>query len=70
MERSYLKNLRKEKKMTQSDMGINQSYFAMIERGERCKDMGIGTAALFAKKLNVPLYDFIHMELEYQRSAK
>lgn len=60
--REWLKNLRKEKNLTQfcvaKALQITPSYYNMIESGERQSKMTIETAQKLANFFNVPL-DFI-----------
>ena len=57
--REYLKTLRNEKGITQLDMAtkldITESYYCLIESGERQKDMSISMAEKLAVILDVPL---------------
>ncbi len=57
--REWLKDLRNEKGLSQSEiameLGMGQSYYAMIENGERQKDMSVSMAEKLAGVLDVPL---------------
>ena len=57
--RAYLKTLRNEKSLSQENvaqcLGIKQNYYAMIENGERQKDMNLSLAEKLADVFEVPI---------------
>ena len=69
--RSFLKDLRKERKLTQVEiskrMGITQQYYNMIETGERNERMNLDVAVNIAKALDMEPFDFITLELEWEQ---
>ena len=66
--REYLKELRKLKCMTQSDValkvGIGTSTYTMIENGERQKDMNISLAQKLADVFEIPIEYILEKERE------
>ena len=57
--REYLKELRNKKGITQLEMSkelcVSESYYNLIENGERQKDMSVAMAEKLAGVLDVPL---------------
>lgn len=64
--RTWLKDLRESKRMTQSEManglGITQQFYCMIEKGERKNDMSISLVQKLAKVLEIPVEMILEME--------
>ncbi len=56
--RSYLRELRKNAKMTQDDvakkLGMVESAYSMIETGKRQKDLNISLVQSFSEIFDVP----------------
>lgn len=69
--REYLRELRKERKLSQDDiakrMGLTQSFYSMIETGERVELMTIEMAIKLAKVLGIDSADLIIRELKWER---
>lgn len=65
----WLKNLREERKMTQkevaSKLGISESYYCSIERGERQKKMDMFVITGLAVAFNVQVTEIAKMEAAY-----
>ena len=66
--RLYLKNIRKEKKLTQTEVasriGINSAADTMIENGDRQKDMSLSTIVRLSKALGVSRDKIISEEMK------
>lgn len=66
--RLYLKNIRKEKKLTQTEVasriGINSAAYTMIENGDRQKDMSLSTIVKLSKALGVSRDKIISEEMK------
>lgn len=66
--REWLRASRKEKGFTAAEMGkelgISESYYCMIENGERQKKMDITLLSLIAQVLDKPITEIIRMETE------
>lgn len=64
--RDWLKEKRVEKGMTMADisekMGITESYYCLIENGERQKKMDIAIAMKLAAILNMPVGRIVELE--------
>ena len=64
--RRWLKALRTEKGLTMKDMGerlcVSESYYSMIENGERQKKMDLIVAAGIAAIFGIPLSHIIELE--------
>jgi transcriptional regulator with XRE-family HTH domain len=64
--RAYLKQLREEKGITQANMAkeldISESYYSLIEKGERKNDMSISLVQKLAKVLEIPVEMILEME--------
>lgn len=64
--RAYLKNLRKQHRLTQAELaakiGMTQQNYSLIEKGERQTDMGINLAVKLADILELPVAEFIELE--------
>lgn len=69
--REYLRELRKERKLSQDDiakrMGLTQSFYSMIETGERVELMTIEMAIKLANVLGIDSADLIIRELKWER---
>lgn len=69
--REFLRDLRKERKLSQDDIakrvGLTQSFYSMIETGERVERMAIEMAIKFANVLGIDSADFIKREMEWER---
>ena len=69
--RKYLKELRKKVGYTQTDMArmlkITNASYAMIELGERQKDMSISFAEKLSKAFNVPVSLIMEEEAKLRR---
>ena len=64
--RQYLKVLREKNNLTQAEiadkLNISESYYAMIELGERQKDMNLSLVEKLAEVFGVPVGDIIAEE--------
>ena len=69
--REFLRDLRKERKLSQDDiakrMGLTQSFYSMIETGERVERMNLEMAMKLANVLGIDSADFIKREMEWER---
>lgn len=69
--RDFLRDLRKERKLSQDDiakrMGLTQSFYSMIETGERVELMTIEMAIKLANVLGIDSADLIIRELKWER---
>lgn len=69
--REFLRDLRKERKLSQDDiakrMGLTQSFYSMIETGERVERMNLEMAIKLANVLEIDSADFIKREMEWER---
>lgn len=69
--REFLRDLRKESKLSQDDiakrMGLTQSFYSMIETGERVERMNLDMAIKLANTLGIDSGEFIKHELEWER---
>jgi transcriptional regulator with XRE-family HTH domain len=67
--REYLVELRTAKNLTQLDMSkklsISESYYSLIENGERQKDMSITFLSKLSEALGVSKNSLLRMETEY-----
>lgn len=68
--REFLRDLRKERKLSQDDiakrMGLTQSFYSMIETGERVERMNLEMAIKLANVLGIDSGDFIEREMEWE----
>lgn len=68
--REFLRDLRKERKLSQDDiakrMGLTQSFYSMIETGERVERMNLEMAIKLANVLEIDSGDFIEREMEWE----
>ena len=68
--RDWLFNSRKEKDLTQAQIaeriGITESYYCMIENGDRQKRMDITLVAKLSEILDIPIAEIAELEKEYQ----
>lgn len=68
--REFLRDLRKERKLSQDEiakrMGLTQSFYSMIETGERVERMSLETAMKLANELGIDSGDFIEREMEWE----
>lgn len=68
--REFLRDLRKESKLSQDDiakrMGLTQSFYSMIETGERVERMNLDMAIKLANTLGIDSGEFIKHELEWE----
>lgn len=64
--RSWLKAVRKEKRMTLSDvaaaLGISESYYCLIENNERQKRMDISLVSKLSAVLEIPITKIVQLE--------
>ncbi len=71
--REYLKLLRAESGKTQMDVAkeldVSESYYSLIESGERQSDMGLSVMSKLAKALSVPLDVIITEETKLKEGA-
>ena len=69
--REYLRDLRKERGLSQDEiskrMGLTQSFYSMIETGERIERMNLDTAVKIANAMGIEQGKFIERELEWER---
>lgn len=69
--REFLRDLRKERKLSQDEiskrMGLTQSFYSMIETGERVERMNLDMAVKLANTLEIEPGEFIKYELEWER---
>lgn len=69
--REFLRDFRKERKLSQDDiakrMGLTQSFYSMIETGERVERMNLEMAINLANVLGIDSGDFIEREMEWER---
>ena len=65
--REWLKNLRVEKNLTMKEvsekLGISESYYCTIEKGERQKRMDLSLATGIASLFNIPVDQIVAYEL-------
>lgn len=68
MMRLWLKTLRKEKKMTMketgAELGVTESAYSQIEKGDRQKDLGLSYAKKISAVFGVTLDEIADMEAE------
>ena len=68
--RKWLKNLRREAKIKQSEiaekLNISQGYYAMIENGERKKDLDISIAMKLSELFGVSVDWIVEQEKQYK----
>lgn len=66
--REWLKKSRKEKGITMLDMaeklGISESYYCLIENGERQKRMDISLLIKLSEALDLSITEIVHKEEE------
>lgn len=66
--RDWLKISRKEKGITMSELAnkldISESYYCLIENGERQKRMDISLLTKLADALNIPIAEIVALEEE------
>ncbi len=64
--REYLKDIRKEKGLTQLDiaqkLNISESYYNLIEHGERQNNMSIELAYKLSSVLEIPIEQILEKE--------
>ena len=64
--REYLRKLRQDAKLSQKEMSskldISESYYSLIESGERRKKMDIDLLSKLSDALHIPIADLIEME--------
>lgn len=69
--REWLKNSRKEKGITMSELArkfdISESYYCLIENGERQKRMDISLLAKLADTLNIPIAEIVALEEKWKK---
>lgn len=67
--RDWLKNTRTEKGLTMKELskmlGISESYYCMIEKGERQKKMNLTQINGLSAALGIPVTEVIRKETEY-----
>ncbi len=72
--REYLVELRTAKNLTQLDMSkklcISESYYSLIENGERQKDMSITFLNKLSEALGVSKNSLLRMETEYTHKER
>ena len=68
--REWLKNSRKEKGITMSELAskldISESYYCLIENGERQKRMDISLLAKLADTLNIPIAAIVALDEKWK----
>lgn len=68
--RQYLKDLRKEKNLSQQNVeertGLSQQYYSMIESGERQADMSLSVMKKLSDAFGVSLEFIIEEEMKLQ----
>ena len=66
--REYLKKTRMEKNKSQLEiakqLGISESYYSMIEKGERRKDMPISMVQKLSEIFGISIEEILKMENE------
>ncbi len=66
--RDWLLNARKQKELTQAQiaekLGITESYYCMIENGDRQKKMDITLVTKLSLILDIPITEIIENEKE------
>ena len=71
--RVYLIDLRDKKGLTQLDisksMGISESYYNLIEQGQRQKNMNIVILYGLSKALKVPVNTLVDKEINFARKG-
>ena len=71
--RVYLIDLRNKKGLTQLDisksMGISESYYNLIEQGQRQKNMNIAILYGFSKALKVSVNTLVDKEINFARKG-
>ena len=71
--RVYLIDLRNKKGLTQLDiskrMGISESYYNLIEQGQRQKNMNIVILYGLSKALKVPVNTLVDKEINFARKG-
>ena len=64
--REWLRKSRKDKQITMSDMarklGISESYYCLIENGERQKRMDISLLTKLSDILSIPISEIVKLE--------
>lgn len=69
--REFLRDLRKERGLSQDEIskriGLTQSFYSMIETGERVERMNLDMAVKLAKVLGLKLGKFIGYEIAWER---
>ncbi len=64
--REWLRKSRKDKQITMSDMarklGISESYYCLIENGERQKRMDISLLTKLSDILGIPISEIVKLE--------
>lgn len=68
--REYLVEFRKKKGLSQKDisslLGISESYYNLIEKGTRKKDMSIGMLFNLSQIFEVSLMNLINQEIDFK----
>lgn len=71
--RKYLKTLRTTKNLTQAEVAkeldISESYFCLIEKGERKESLSVSVLCKLAEVFNVPVSDLIEAERKFSEKA-
>lgn len=71
--REYLKQLRKNKSLTQQDLealvGIKPNYYCMIENGDRQADMSLSVMQKLAEAFDVSVEEILRMETKHKAEA-
>ena len=71
--RVYLIDLRNKKGLTQLDisksMGISESYYNLIEQGQRQKNMNIASLYGLSKALKVSVNTLVDKEINFARKG-
>ena len=69
--RDWLKEKRAEKKLTMKELGaklgISESYYCAIEKGDRQKRMDMMLVTGIATALNMPVSEVVRLESEHAR---
>ena len=72
--RDWLQNLRKNKGLTQKEigekLGISESYYCSIEKGVRQKKMDMMVASGLSAVFGIPVSEIVQMEHEYSEAVQ
>ena len=72
MQRTWLKERRVRARLNCKDMadkvGVSESYYYMLEAGDRQQNMDMDTALRIAKALDTEWQEIFREEIEYERN--